>query len=92
MGDKEEKKDDKKKKEEQEEVDMRLEFMLNYLIKAMRLKQEKWNKMLLVEDNKVRGLTWESMFALNNFLLKFSEYFGKCVHGTFEFWRLLNFL
>lgn len=53
MGDKDDKKDDKKKKEEPEEVDMRLEFILNYLIKAMRLKQEKWNKMILIDDNKV---------------------------------------
>ncbi|KAJ8925640.1 hypothetical protein NQ315_009485 [Exocentrus adspersus] len=47
--------DDKKKKEEgkqEEGEDDRLEFILAYLTKSHRLKQEKWNKMIAVEENK----------------------------------------
>ncbi|CAH1116455.1 unnamed protein product [Phaedon cochleariae] len=40
--------DDKKKDDE----DDRLEFLLTYLTKSYRLKQEKWNKMLALEENK----------------------------------------
>ncbi|XP_018562388.1 dynein beta chain, ciliary-like [Anoplophora glabripennis] len=47
--------DDKKKKEEgkqDEGEDERLEFILSYLTKSYRLKQEKWNKMISLEENK----------------------------------------
>lgn len=30
--------------------DVRLEFFLNYLIKSMKMKQEKWNKMINTEE------------------------------------------
>lgn len=51
--------DDKKKKEEvkqqqqDDEEDARLEFLLAYLTKSYKLKQEKWNKMIAIEENKV---------------------------------------
>lgn len=45
--------DDSKKKEDDE--DDRLEFLLNYLTKSYRLKQEKWNKMIAIDENKVSG-------------------------------------
>lgn len=38
---------------EGDDEDVRLEFLLAYLTKSMRMKQEKWNKMIQVEENKV---------------------------------------
>ncbi|KAK9702182.1 Dynein heavy chain region D6 P-loop domain [Popillia japonica] len=73
MGDKDDKKDDKKKKEEPEEIDMRLEFILNYLIKAMRLKQEKWNKMLLIDENKKLILNFFNKPAVKMMILCLSS-------------------
>lgn len=43
----------KDKKQTSEDEDERLEFLLNYLTKSMRMKQEKWNKMIVIEDFKV---------------------------------------
>lgn len=46
----------KSKKDEkvgEEEEDQRLEFILAYFTKSYRLKQEKWNKMIAIEENKV---------------------------------------
>lgn len=48
------KKDDKGAVEE--EVDDRLEFLLSYFTKSYRLKQEKWNKMLAIDENKVNKI------------------------------------
>lgn len=45
------KKDDKGTAEDDE--DERLGFILNYLTKFYRLKQDKWNKMIAIEENKV---------------------------------------
>lgn len=42
--------EEEKKKEK---VDERLEFLWNYIMKTMRLKQEKWNKMLATTEYKV---------------------------------------
>lgn len=42
--------DEEKKKEK---VDDRLEFFWNYIMKTMRLKQEKWNKMITTNEYKV---------------------------------------
>lgn len=41
------------KQDDEEEVDYRLEFILDYLTKAMKIKQEKWSKMIILEDCKV---------------------------------------
>lgn len=46
--------DDKKKEDDAE--DERLEFLLNYLTKSYKLKQEKWNKMIGVDENRVRQI------------------------------------
>lgn len=43
----------KDKKQVSEDEDERLDFLLNYLTKSMRMKQEKWNKMIVIEDFKV---------------------------------------
>lgn len=43
----------KKKDKTDDDEDDRLEFILNYLTKSMRMKQEKWNKMIAVEEFKV---------------------------------------
>ncbi|ERL93730.1 hypothetical protein D910_11016 [Dendroctonus ponderosae] len=45
--------DDKKKDDKQDDAeDERLEFLLNYLTKSYKLKQEKWNKMIGVDENR----------------------------------------
>ncbi|RZC39341.1 MT, DHC N2, AAA 7, DHC N1 and/or AAA 9 domain containing protein [Asbolus verrucosus] len=46
------KKDDDKKGTGEEDEDERLEFILSYFTKSYRLKQEKWTKMLAVDENK----------------------------------------
>lgn len=51
MGDEGDKKG--KKDDTEEVVDERLEFILAYLTKSYRLKQEKWAKMIVLEENKV---------------------------------------
>ncbi|XP_050294546.1 dynein beta chain, ciliary-like [Anthonomus grandis grandis] len=43
---------DEKRKEGDEAEDERLEFLLNYLTKSYKLKQEKWNKMIGAEENR----------------------------------------
>lgn len=43
----------KKKDKAEDDDDERLEFILNYLTKSMRMKQEKWNKMIAIEEYKV---------------------------------------
>lgn len=43
----------KKKDKTEDDEDERLEFILNYLTKSMRMKQEKWNKMITIEEYKV---------------------------------------
>lgn len=42
-----------KKDEEKKEEDDRLEFVLQYLIRSSKLKQDKWAKMTANEDLKV---------------------------------------
>lgn len=41
------------KKAVEEDEDPRFEFICNYLIKSIKIKAEKWNKMVLVEEYKV---------------------------------------
>lgn len=43
----------KKEGQKDDDEDERLEFLLNYLTKSYRLKQEKWNKMIIIDENKV---------------------------------------
>lgn len=43
----------KKEGQKDDDEDDRLEFLLNYLTKSYRLKQEKWNKMITIDENKV---------------------------------------
>lgn len=38
---------------EGDDEDARLEFLLAYLTKSFRMKQEKWTKMMQAEENKV---------------------------------------
>lgn len=38
---------------EGDDEDVRLEFLLAYLTKTLRMKQEKWTKMMQAEENKV---------------------------------------
>lgn len=38
---------------EGDDEDVRLEFLLAYLTKSFRMKQEKWTKMMQAEENKV---------------------------------------
>lgn len=45
--------DSGKKKDKDDDEDDRLEFLLTYLTKSYRLKQDKWNKMIAIEENKV---------------------------------------
>lgn len=52
MGDKNEEKKDQKK--DDSDVDYRLEFLLNYLTRSMKLKMEKWNKMMQTDEFGVR--------------------------------------
>lgn len=44
---------DRKKAAEGDDEDSRLEFLLAYLTKSLRMKQEKWTKMMQAEENKV---------------------------------------
>ncbi|CAH1128373.1 unnamed protein product [Ceutorhynchus assimilis] len=46
--------DDKKKGQDvgEEAEDERLEFLLNYLTKSYKLKQERWNKMIAIDENR----------------------------------------
>lgn len=55
--------DDKPEKKEEagggdkkggDDEDERFEFLLSYLTKSYRLKQDKWNKMIATEEYKVR--------------------------------------
>lgn len=39
-----------KKKDDEDEEDPRLEFLFNYLSKSMKIKQERWNKLLATEE------------------------------------------
>lgn len=39
--------------QKKERVDERPEFLWNYIMKTMRLKQEKWNKMISTHEYKV---------------------------------------
>ncbi|KAF5280421.1 hypothetical protein FQR65_LT03230 [Abscondita terminalis] len=43
--------DKKKKDDEEEEIDYRVEYMLNYLMKSMKLRMDKWNKMWSIDEN-----------------------------------------
>lgn len=43
--------EEKKKEEEKDEKeDPRLEYIFNYLSKSMKIKQERWNKLLATEE------------------------------------------
>ena len=57
MGDEEGKK--------KEKVDERPEFLWNYIMKTMRLKQEKWNKMWSTAENKVSEEACFYLFSKN---------------------------
>ncbi|XP_030760043.1 dynein beta chain, ciliary-like isoform X2 [Sitophilus oryzae] len=48
---------EEKKKDEigGEGEDERLEFISGYLTKSYRMKQEKWNKMIAIDENKIKG-------------------------------------
>lgn len=46
---------DKKGADGEDGEDPRLEFLLNYLTKSYKLKQEKWNKMIAIDENHVSG-------------------------------------
>lgn len=50
--------EEEKKKEK---LDERLEFLWNYIMKTMRLKQEKWNKMLATTEYKVN---YKELFSI----------------------------
>lgn len=41
------------KKKDKGEEDPRLEFITSYLLKSLRLKSDKWQKLMGTEDNKV---------------------------------------
>lgn len=43
----------KKEGQKDDDEDDRLDFLLNYMTKSYRLKQEKWNKMIGIDGNKV---------------------------------------
>lgn len=63
--------DDKKKKDQQvaDDEDPRLDFLLNYMIKSYRLKQDKWNKMIAIPENKVNIFTGRNkLINTNQFL------------------------
>jgi len=45
--------DDKKKDDKDDAEDARLEFLLNYLTKSYKMKQEKWNKMMGTDEYRV---------------------------------------
>lgn len=48
--------DDKKEEKKKDDgSDERIEFILNYLAKAIRLKSDKWAKMIQTEEYKVRN-------------------------------------
>lgn len=59
MEDKKDKKDEKKDKKGDADEDLRLEFLLNYLTKTLRMKMEKWMKMITTEEYSV------SLFSFN---------------------------
>lgn len=40
-------------KKGQDDEDPRLEFFLNYLVKSIKLKQDKWNKMMATDEYRV---------------------------------------
>lgn len=48
--------DEKKEKkgDEEDDVDARLEYLMNYLMKSMKIKPDRWVKMMALEENKVR--------------------------------------
>lgn len=60
MGDDDKKKEEKKKEKEEGE-DERLEYILNYLIKSMRMKMDKWAKMISTEEYKVRTFRYSKI-------------------------------
>lgn len=41
------------KKKDKGEEDPRLEFIISYLLKSLRLKSDKWQKLMGTEDNRV---------------------------------------
>lgn len=45
--------DEKKKDDKDDSEDARLEFLLNYLTKSYKMKQEKWNKMMGTDEYRV---------------------------------------
>lgn len=53
MGDDDKKKEEKKKEEGEDE---RLEYILNYLVKSMRMKMDKWTKMISTDEYKVSSV------------------------------------
>lgn len=58
--------DEKKanKPEDEDEEDPRLEFMFNYFSKSMKIKQERWNKLIANEEFLV-NLSIIHIFALH---------------------------
>ena len=44
---------DNKNKDKDKEEDPRLEFISSYVMKSLRIKMDKWHKMMGAEDSKV---------------------------------------
>jgi hypothetical protein len=59
------KKDDKGGIEDDE--DERLDFILAYFTKSYRLKQERWSKMMAIEENKVFDLQMSLLYSTTSF-------------------------
>lgn len=74
---------EKKKGGEGDDEDSRLEFLLAYLTKSLRMKQEKWTKMMQLEENKVGGWWCALLNVDGNFSQKFAKTFV-CLTGVTE--------
>lgn len=48
--------DEKKKKDKEKDEDNQLDFVCSYVIKSMRLKVDKWHKMMGCDDLKVNKI------------------------------------
>lgn len=53
MGDKEKKKDGEGESSAPIIEDERWEYLFNYVAKSLKIKMEKWNKMMIIDDYKV---------------------------------------
>lgn len=59
----------KKEGEGDEDEDPRLLFIMNYLMKSMKIKQERWNKLVAIEENRVSFTFRMNQSTLSNSLL-----------------------